>query len=232
MMRHSIQSLARPQRALAPHGPDANGASRQFGGQPSSIRLAVDDEREESHSPREIVRLLRTLGVPFATFDPVSRCTELSPAARALLGDDADHVCRLGARLLESMPADAGAPSLGSRADSALSCVAGGRHALRAQRLPRGDPQRVGIVVMLPMRGGADGLESHRWGLSRREAEVAVLIARGSSTSDVACSLGISAHTVRRHTERIYAKVGVRTRLQLAVVLASGSSATEQCREK
>ena len=189
-----------------------------------SVRSTIDDLRQAAFPPHEIARMLRQLGVPFATFDPASRCTELSPAARALLGDEADRVCRLGARLLESMPS--GIPRVPfDRPTDAASCYdPASRHVLRARRLPHGDPHRAGIVLLLPVRSAAERLEPQRWGLSRREGEVASLVASGASTADVACALGISAHTVRRHTERIYAKVGVRSRMQLAAVLGSAPS--------
>lgn len=182
--------------------------------------------------PYEIARLLRQLGVPFATFDPASRCTELSPEARTLLGDEAERVCRLGARLLESMPGDSQGAPHDQPTDTASRYDPGSRHVLRARRLPNGDPHRAGIVLVLPVRGGATRLAPLRWGLSRREVEVATLIARGASTTDVACALGISAHTVRRHTERIYAKVGVRSRMQLATVLASDGAPATSSTEK
>jgi DNA-binding CsgD family transcriptional regulator len=55
--------------------------------------------------------------------------------------------------------------------------------------------------------------------LSRREREVAELIAAGVPTRSIAERLSISTHTVRRHTERIFSKLGVRTRLQVAALV-------------
>ncbi|MCB0976491.1 MAG: HD domain-containing protein [Acidimicrobiales bacterium] len=49
-------------------------------------------------------------------------------------------------------------------------------------------------------------------GLTSREVEVLVLIARGASNKQVARSLGISAKTAGTHIERIYAKTGASTR--------------------
>jgi len=221
-MRASVQTVPHHDRAI-PH------PLGRHSHQPAAlIRGSIDDLRQAAIPPHEIVRLLRLLGVPFATFDPASRCTELSPAASALLGDDADHVCRLGARLLESMPGGADHVPANPQADSSSRYNPGSRHLLRARRLPQGDPNRAGIVLVLPARGGAARSEPRGWGLSRRESEVAQLIAGGASTADIACALGISAHTVRRHTERIYAKVGVRSRMQLATVLGAHQSASDE----
>jgi len=188
--------------------------------------------RRELYPPADIARLLRQLGVPFATFDPMLRCTELSPAARAVLGDEAEYICRLGARLLESLSGEVGRTPPARGSDCASSCSPGGRHVLRAQRLPPGDPHRTGILLILPIRNVSAQGESACWGLSRRETEVAALIIRGASTADVACALCISAHTVRRHTERIYAKIGVRTRMQLMMVLGTSRSTEGTSAEK
>jgi DNA-binding CsgD family transcriptional regulator len=49
-------------------------------------------------------------------------------------------------------------------------------------------------------------------GLTAREVEVLVLIARGASTKQVARALGITAKTAGTHIERIYAKIGASTR--------------------
>jgi DNA-binding NarL/FixJ family response regulator len=45
-------------------------------------------------------------------------------------------------------------------------------------------------------------------GLTRREAEILAMIARGRSNSDIASDLYLSAHTVKSHINRIYAKTG------------------------
>lgn len=45
--------------------------------------------------------------------------------------------------------------------------------------------------------------------LTRREIEVAVLIADGKCDKEIARQLGISGYTVREHIRRIFAKLGV-----------------------
>jgi HD-GYP domain-containing protein (c-di-GMP phosphodiesterase class II) len=49
-------------------------------------------------------------------------------------------------------------------------------------------------------------------GLTQREVEVLVLIARGAATSDVAARLGVTRKTAATHIERIYAKTGATSR--------------------
>jgi len=52
--------------------------------------------------------------------------------------------------------------------------------------------------------------------LTRREAEVAALVARGLTNRDVAARLCLSVRTVEVHVDRILTKLGFRTRTQLA----------------
>jgi DNA-binding CsgD family transcriptional regulator len=55
--------------------------------------------------------------------------------------------------------------------------------------------------------------------LTDREAEVARLVAGGASNAGIAAALTISEATVKAHLTRIYVKLGVRSRTQLAVVM-------------
>lgn len=57
-------------------------------------------------------------------------------------------------------------------------------------------------------------------GLGTRALEVVRLLARGVSNKEIAQQLGLADNTVEYHLTRIYAKVGVRTRVQLLGVLA------------
>ncbi len=51
--------------------------------------------------------------------------------------------------------------------------------------------------------------------LSEREAEIAVLIARGMANKQIAAELGIAPATVRTHIYNLYQKVGARSRVEL-----------------
>jgi len=52
--------------------------------------------------------------------------------------------------------------------------------------------------------------------LTRREQDVAVLVARGMSNGQIAAALVISARTVEKHVQHIMDKLGVSTRAQIA----------------
>lgn len=56
--------------------------------------------------------------------------------------------------------------------------------------------------------------------LTARERQVADLLAEGHTTAATAKALGLSPHTIRHHAERVYEKLGVRTRALLAARLA------------
>jgi DNA-binding CsgD family transcriptional regulator len=58
-----------------------------------------------------------------------------------------------------------------------------------------------------------------RYGLSPREAQIAVLLGRGLQNKEVAALLGTSAHTVRKQTVRIFQKLRVPGRVHLAAKL-------------
>jgi two-component system, NarL family, nitrate/nitrite response regulator NarL len=51
--------------------------------------------------------------------------------------------------------------------------------------------------------------------LTRREREVARLVARGLSNKEVARELGLSSGTVKLHLHRIFQKLGVKGRSSL-----------------
>jgi DNA-binding NarL/FixJ family response regulator len=54
-------------------------------------------------------------------------------------------------------------------------------------------------------------------GLTPREVEVLIQLARGSTNKEIASALGIAVRTANHHVENIYAKLDVTTRAAAAV---------------
>jgi two-component system, NarL family, nitrate/nitrite response regulator NarL len=62
------------------------------------------------------------------------------------------------------------------------------------------------------------GQPSSGFGLTQREIEIIAAIKQGSSNREIASQLAISEETVKRHLSNIYGKLGVNSRLELAVL--------------
>lgn len=56
--------------------------------------------------------------------------------------------------------------------------------------------------------------------LSKREREVAFLVAKGMSNQEVADTIFVSQRTIKAHLSSIYGKTGVRNRLELGLALS------------
>jgi DNA-binding NarL/FixJ family response regulator len=63
--------------------------------------------------------------------------------------------------------------------------------------------------------------------LSKREEEIARLVAFGLSNSEVAQKLSISRHTVKNYLFRVYEKLGISTRIELVLYILSRSKGPE-----
>jgi len=61
------------------------------------------------------------------------------------------------------------------------------------------------------------------WGLTEREAQVAVECLRGKKNLEIAELLKISVETVNKHLDKVYQKAGVRGRAELASRLLDGT---------
>lgn len=79
---------------------------------------------------------------------------------------------------------------------------------------------RGGSVLVTVHRPGplplSEGALRERFGLSRQQYRVALLLVEGVSNTEIAEKLCISPHTARRHTEHILHKLGVRSRAECA----------------
>jgi DNA-binding CsgD family transcriptional regulator len=82
-----------------------------------------------------------------------------------------------------------------------------------------------GLVVVLVEGRDLDALAARRLvqdrGLTARETDVALLIASGKSNKAIAAALRLSSHTVKRHTERVLNKLGVKRRAAVAATVGA-----------
>ncbi len=69
-------------------------------------------------------------------------------------------------------------------------------------------------------RQSEDEMLRERFGLTHRESEVLLWIAKGKANRDIGEILGLSSRTVNKHLEQIYSKLGVENRASAAVKAA------------
>ncbi|MGQ0815392.1 MAG: helix-turn-helix transcriptional regulator [Gemmatimonadota bacterium] len=92
-----------------------------------------------------------------------------------------------------------------------------------------GGAQPVVLVYAEPAVPAAPALPTaevvrSEFGLTRKEAAVAVLLASQLSNERIASELYISPHTARHHTQNILSKLGIRSRREVAAALAKARS--------
>jgi two-component system, NarL family, nitrate/nitrite response regulator NarL len=73
--------------------------------------------------------------------------------------------------------------------------------------------------------GGGDGkpLRESKYGLTPREGEIISAVLEGYSNPEIAASLSLSEHTVKHHLSNIFDKLGVYSRLELALFAVNHS---------
>jgi DNA-binding CsgD family transcriptional regulator len=91
-----------------------------------------------------------------------------------------------------------------------------------ASRLDGAGAGRIAVVVEPCAPRATVAIRLAAYGLSRREAEVARLVLRGSSTRAISAALHISPHTVQDHLKNVFDKLGVRSRRDLVGLMLGG----------
>jgi len=104
-----------------------------------------------------------------------------------------------------------------------------GYYRLRAQLLKQKLIHITSRTILVTIEPAAPTIPSdeflmRRFAMTRREAAVAVLLARGASNSTVASELRISIHTARHHTESVLGKLNVHTRAEVSQAIVAGHS--------
>lgn len=133
-----------------------------------------------------------------------------------------EHSSELAAQLLEAYGTASGLPSevrawLESGCVGSELTIEGPRGSLRIRALPRPGAPGALTLLLRERRTGPPAVEDLAGlGLSRREAQVLRLVARGADNDAIAAELAITPSTVRKHLERIYGKLGVHSRTEAA----------------
>lgn len=199
-----------------------------------------------------ICRLLDALGHAALLFDARGTLLDVSHGYRAMATSAADDlmlrrearnlalreplVQRSEARRVGGPESSTVARFVGSGADVPEMRIHAGRFSLRRLQVSLcggGGGEQADVVAVL-VDAAPDGCDLNealrgRCGLTPREATVALLIADGLSTPRIAAALGVSLHTVRRHSERIFRKLGVTTRAAVSrYVLTVGARIEER----
>lgn len=77
------------------------------------------------------------------------------------------------------------------------------------------DARRVAVIVEPAHPARIAPLLMAAYGLTEREQEVTRFVLTGSSTTEIADALVVSAHTVQQHLKSVFDKTGVRSRRDL-----------------
>jgi HD-GYP domain-containing protein (c-di-GMP phosphodiesterase class II) len=125
----------------------------------------------------------------------------LSPAARMLAAADVYHAMTEARPHREALGAEEAAAEL--------------RGEVRAGRIDADAAEDVLTAAGHPRAGARE--RARPAGLTARELEVLLLVARGASSREVAGELVIADKTARNHIERIYTKLGVSTRAEASL---------------
>ena len=165
---------------------------------------------------RSLARGLEERGEGVVTFTRDGAIEFVSPRARALLHAQfpgwSGRGGRLPAPLADALVAARGMRDAGAVGGSAPVLMPGEDGSLVA-RLVAGRAPDDPEALLLEARGEPLGIDAVRaLGLTHRQAEVLRLVALGSSTEQVAASLGIATATVRKHLEHVYDRLGVTSR--------------------
>jgi DNA-binding CsgD family transcriptional regulator len=174
------------------------------------IMLAADGPDEAGQACRE----LEEIAAGFES-ELLAAMVAYARGAVALADDDAERALPLLRGALQAwLDLDAPYEAARTRALLAEACRALGDDDTAGLELEaaRTAFEQLGAEPELARLGG----QADRHGLSEREVEVLQLVAAGSSNKEIAAELVISEHTVARHLQNIFTKLGVTSRTAAA----------------
>lgn len=178
---------------------------------------------------KELARAVDELGEALAIFGAHRKEVHRSARLREILAADPDgetlvpRMQRLARDVLRFRDARRAEPSGAPGAEEVETDSA--RYTLRASLVGQGmlglECAALVAVERLTPRLPSKRSLVERYELTPRQAEVALLLARGLSNREIGEQLGISHHTVRHHAEWVFTKLHIHTRKALALKLLS-----------
>jgi len=173
------------------------------------IRVHLANARRE----RSARMALDTAGRFLLATDRAGRLSWATPQAGKLIaeiGEGEGLPEAVSARLAAAMAEGGGEPvDVGTSGERRLRLTALGR---------AGDEEWLWRLTAEEV-GGEEAALRRRFGLTAREAEVCLWVARGKSNRDIGDILGLSPRTVNKHLETVFAKLGVENRASAAVLV-------------
>lgn len=177
------------------------------------------------HRARSLLRMIDAATDGVALFDRNGTLTHRNPALSHYLESDAESA-KVEAELsrLAHTFARFRAPSV-DRLPSGFELTfrtGAGHYTLRASDGETLLGVNAAVIVQvhrIARKPFDEAVLMERFGLTPREAEVAAMLAEGSSNKAIAARIAASEHTARRHTENVLRKLGLNSRAQVATRL-------------
>jgi non-specific serine/threonine protein kinase len=183
------------------------------------VRLRTGDAAAAARLGREALELMREVD----DRGGVARCVE-ALAWAAAAQEDWDHAARLiGAAdaVWRSIPAELPPPlrpdrdGYTARVQRAIGCERWDARRLEGSRLDRGTAVSLALRELRPGRPEPSPAVDAT-PLTRRQQEVAALVAQGLTDREIAARLVISTRTAEYHVEQILSRLGFRSRAEIA----------------
>jgi DNA-binding CsgD family transcriptional regulator len=184
----------------------------------SSPLLKTAHDVETWHPDLEI---LVRYDIPFVCLDRAESTLHVSPGATALLAQHDDKHLMLArfreaaraAFAADEAPRTLATPRVITRVTDPID---GSHWAVHTVRTRHEWPIAIVVREGIQMANRETILRER---LSERERQVATMVAAGAPGKEIAEALSITYHTARRHTEHVYRKLGVRSRVELTRAL-------------
>lgn len=188
-----------------------------------AFETSIQFRHRLSRVPFELATVVDTLPVPLLIFDADAREQHRNRAFRQVLGGmtEVDAIARAAQQLAYGLRPSSASDDLPPAQQTIR--LASGTFTLRGHLGDAAAHRDPVILVSIDRASALPAPETltARSGLTPREAEVAVLMARGRTDQEVADDLVISVHTARRHASSVLQKLDLPSRAGVALALLS-----------